>query len=420
MSFASIYIEQRIVFPRFINELPDSKTGIITIVPSYGEDGIVRLLNSLVSADKPGCEVEVIIVVNAPADASPESLEKNRQTLIDIESWKLQETNCWFRLFCIDVKPGAVPGWGVGLARKTGMDEAIRRFSEIENPDGIILNLDADCKVGKNYFSAVYSEFRNIIEHKACSIYFEHCLEGQEFPDKTYHYITLYELHLRYYFQGIKYTGFPWVFHTIGSAMAVRAREYIAAGGMNRRQAGEDFYLIQKLVPSGGYFSLNSTIVYPSPRPSFRVPFGTGAAIEKLTGDEASTFYTYNPEAFEELRIFFNRMGMFYDCSMDELDGIYTDLPPGVKLFINEKEWIEKLMEIKDNTSGPGSFSKRFFGWFNMLKIVRYLNTVHQEIFSKVPVEIAAGLFLERLGSDIITGNPRDLLGLYRKMEKNA
>ena len=159
MGYASTYIEKRILFPPFINEATDRNTGIITVVPSYGEDDINRLLNSLVSADIPDCGVEVIVVVNAPGNASFESLEKNRQTLKDIESWKLQKTNCWFRLFSVDVKPGAVPGWGVGLARKTGMDEAVRRFSIFENSDGIILNLDADCTVGKNYFSAIYNEF---------------------------------------------------------------------------------------------------------------------------------------------------------------------------------------------------------------------------------------------------------------------
>jgi len=42
---------------------------------------------------------------------------------------------------------------------------------------------------------------------------------------------------------------------------------------MNRKQAGEDFYFIQKLMPLGGYFALNSTAIYPSPRESSRVPF---------------------------------------------------------------------------------------------------------------------------------------------------
>ena len=80
------------------------------------------------------------------------------------------------------------------------------------------------------------------------------------------------------------------------------------AGGMNRRQAGEDFYFIQKLVPAGGYFSLNSTVVYPSPRPSFRVPFGTGASITKLNESGEPFLMTYNISAFDELRSFSIRL----------------------------------------------------------------------------------------------------------------
>ena len=419
MSFASAYIEKRCLFPQFINEVPYENTGIVTVVPSYGEPDIIKLLNSLLSATRPECEVEVIVVVNAPSNASSESLERNRKTIADIESWKRQKNNCWFRLFSLDIKPGAISGWGVGLARKTGMDEAVRRFGIIENPDGIILNLDADCLVDQNYFYAVHNEFGRKKDRKACSIYFEHPLNGKEFPETTYHNIALYELHLRYYFQGLAYSDFPYVFHTVGSAMAVRALEYVSAGGMNRRQAGEDFYLIQKLVPSGGYFSLNSTCVYPSPRPSFRVPFGTGASIARLTEDNNSNLLTYNPDTFEELRILFKTTGIVYSSREGELNEIYSALPAGIKAFISEQEWLQKIAEIKNNTSGPESFRKRFFGWFNMFKIVRYLNFVHQNMFLKKSIADAANELLVRLGADIGSRDPLELLQQYRKMEKN-
>ena len=94
--------------------------------------------------------------------------------------------------------------------------------------------------------------------------------------------------------------------------MAVKALPYVKAGGMNRKQAGEDFYFIQKLVPAGGYFSLNSTTVYPSPRASFRVPFGTGASIGKLTEQMNVRLLTYNLQAFNELRSFFSMTESFY------------------------------------------------------------------------------------------------------------
>ena len=420
MSFASTYIDSRILFPRFINEAPHGKTGIITVIPSYGEEYIGRLLRSLASAASPECKVEVIVVVNAPADSSPDALEKNRMTLEYIKSWNLHETNCWFRLFSLEIKPGAIAGWGVGLARKTGMDEAVRRFDMINNPDGIILSLDADCRVRTNYFSAVYDEFSDRKVNKACSIYFEHDLEGSEFPEEIYDQITLYELHLRYYYQALRYTCYPWVFHTVGSAMAVKALDYVLAGGMNRKQAGEDFYLIQKLIAGGGYFFLNNTTVYPSPRPSYRVPFGTGAAISKLITAKDRNWMTYNVEAFDELRSFFGMADLFFESEEDQVKRLYQDISEGLRLFFDKDVWIKKITEIKINTSSLKSFRKRFFNWFNMFMIVRYLNTVHHELYNKVPVEIAASELLSKRGFKESFSNAREMLHFYRRMETGS
>ena len=185
--------------------------------------------------------------------------------------------------------------------------------------------------VEQKLFVSVCNELLKRKDRIACSIYFEHPLSGDEFPESIYKSITLYELHLRFYFQALKYAGFPYVFHTVGSAFAVKALPYIKAGGMNRKQAGEDFYFIQKLVPSGGYFSLNTTTVYPSPRASFRVPFGTGASIGKLSGDKSPTLLTYNILAFKELREYFLLTEEFYDSKTDELHNLYKQLPAGVK-----------------------------------------------------------------------------------------
>ena len=419
MGFASVWLEERALFPRIINEAPDIQTGIIVVVPAYNEPGIVRLLDSLLSCDKPGCKAEVIIVVNAPANASEESIRNNKLTLSIIESWKKEHSDCFFRLFAFTAD-SSIKGWGVGLARKTGMDEAVRRFNHINNPEGIILNLDADCSVAPNYFVAVYNELSVSKERSACSIYFEHPIEGSEFPGNVYESIVQYELHLRYYYQGLAYTGFPWVFHTIGSSIAVKSMHYIKAGGMNRKQAGEDFYFIQKLVPVGGYFSLNSTIVFPSPRPSFRVPFGTGASIEKLSKVKSTDLLTYNMLAFNELRVFFAMADSFYGCKTEELPDYYNMLPEGIRLFSDKVEWVAKLSEIKDNISGPDSFKKRFFSWFNMFRIVKYLNFIHLKCFEKQPVVVSASELLGKIGSDYRSEDPVELLKYFRKIEKTT
>jgi glycosyltransferase involved in cell wall biosynthesis len=418
MGFASAYLEERTLFPQLIEEEPDKGTGIIVVVPAYNERGLIQLLDSLSHSREPVCKAEVIIIINAPDDASQESVENNLQAFKDIESWKKQNTQCFFRLYSFIVPVHSISGWGVGLARKTGMDEAVRRFDKINKPHGVILNLDADCTVEKNYFVAVSEGLAEIPGHKACSIYFEHPLSGSDYPENTFRNIALYELHLRYYYQALAYTQFPYVFHTVGSSLAVKALPYIKAGGMNRRQAGEDFYFIQKLVPSGGYFNLNTTIVHPSPRISDRVPFGTGASMGKLSNEEKSELLTYNLDAFTELKSFFSLTGKIYESAEDDLQKLYPAIPESIQKFLDEKEWIEKMTEVKNNTSNLQSFKKRFFDWFNMFKVVKYLNFAHSECFEKKPVEIAAAELLSEMSSEFRSVDPVELLWHFRNIEK--
>ena len=77
MGFASDYLEERALFLQKIKEAPDRGTGIIVIVPAYNEPGIARMLDSLSQCREPECKTEVIIVINAPADATSDSIENN-------------------------------------------------------------------------------------------------------------------------------------------------------------------------------------------------------------------------------------------------------------------------------------------------------------------------------------------------------
>jgi len=78
------------------------------------------------------------------------------------------------------------------------------------------------------------------------------------------------------------------------------------------------------------------------------------------------------------------------------------------------------MVEIQNNTSGLAAFKKRFFGWFNMFKIVKYLNYVHLNIYNKIPVDKSANELLEENGADLISEDPVELLHYYRKLEKET
>ncbi len=408
MGFASAWLKENSLFPRIITESPAQNTGIIVVVPAFDEPGITNLLDSFAGCSQPPCRAEILIVVNAPDNAGEESLLNTRKSVYAAESWKRLNQDLFFTVHVIDGLELKSSGWSVGLARKAGMDEAVRRFDLLGNPDGIILNIDADCTVKNSYFEAVYREMAGRSDRMACSVYFEHPVSGDDFPAEIYRSIRLYELHMRYFVQGLSYAGFPWVHHTVGSAIAIKAVAYVKAGGMNRRSAGEDFYFIQKLLPAGGFFNLTSTTVYPSPRVSARVPFGTGPVMSRLTESPDAGLLSYNPEAFRELRQFFSMVEGFFYEETSNCNYKFANLPPGIQHFISPEDWETRITEIRKNTSGKDSFRKRFFSWFNIFRIVKYLNSVHVSHYAKVPVEEGAGDLLKMMGKD----NPAGLTGL--------
>ena len=416
MAFASAWLQKGAVFPQMVREAPNPGTEIIIVIPAFDEAGIIRLLDSLAACDPPECQSEVIVGVNAPANATQEGLINNMHAIRNLQAWEKENPNCFFRLYFFDLGQPSLKNWGVGLARKSLMDEALRRFDSVEKPGGIIVNIDADCVVDTNYFTALENDFLLIPGRKACSVFFEHPVKGDEFPGEVYSNVVLYELHLRYYQNALRYTGFPYTFHTVGSSIAVRALTYMLAGGMNRRQAGEDFYFVQKLMPAGGYFNLNTTTVYPSPRPSERVPFGTGMTIAKMLEGGAKSYFTYNPGAFSDLKEVFSMAGRAFKSGEKAITGLYYELPATIREFMDSDEWTFKISEVSRNTSGIESFRKRFFEWFNMFKVVKYLNHSHISAFRKIPVEDAAIELLAAAGAINIPGTPLELLLLFRKI----
>ncbi|MFH0841094.1 MAG: glycosyltransferase family A protein [Bacteroidota bacterium] len=419
MGFAADWLTRRALFPEFIKEPPDDQTGIIVVIPAFDEPSVSPVLDSLNSCSAPDCKAEVIIVVNAPENASPDSLGNNNKCIKNIINWK-KTNSSFFRLYVFDAGQAPVKKWGVGLARKTGMDEALRRFSFIDRPDGVIVCLDADCRVEKNYFTAISGELLFKKGRNACSIYFEHPLSGIEFPESIYRYIIQYELHLRYFVDGLIYAGYPNALHAVGSALAVKADQYMKAGGMNRRQAGEDFYFVQKLLPLGGFFSLISTTVYPSPRESFRVPFGTGAMIAKLLGEGSNRLLTYNISAFSELKELFKTGPELFSAGKGVKANHYDDLPNGIRSFVDRQEWSEKIAEIRKNTSSEESFRKRFFSWFNAFRIVKYMNHVHNGIFEKQEVSKSACDLLKAMAIGYHSEDAEELLILLRGLDRQS
>jgi hypothetical protein len=113
-----------------IAALPREDTRIIVVIPSYNESGILDALNSLEKCQIPNCQVEVIIVLNHAIQEHSLVKKTNFDSASDIDSWISPERNYQYHLIRAFDLPQKKAG--VGLARKIGMDEAVRRFEILQ------------------------------------------------------------------------------------------------------------------------------------------------------------------------------------------------------------------------------------------------------------------------------------------------
>ncbi len=417
--FAEAYLKKQVDFYPGIANPVQKDTGIIVVIPCFNEPDIFPTLNSLYNCTLPASLVEIIIVVNSPEGVANDILLQNKKTCDDIENWKLKHQHPSFQVHCISVENLPLKYAGAGLARKIGMDEAIFRFNSIGKPQGVICSFDADTTCEKSYFLEIENLLEKFPVTGGAAIYFEHPVSGTEFPDEVYSAISIYELHMRYYLQVLRSTGFPYAYHSLGSAFFITAETYYRFGGMNRKKAGEDFYFLQKIIPNIGFHDLLTTTVYPSPRVSNRVPFGTGPWINKYLEEGSGSFKTYNYDAFLDLKSFFSKIENLFTCSAENIPALYNNLPLSIRSFIPLNIFQNRIHEIANNTSTLEAFTKRFYNWFNGLQIVKFLNYSHNEHFQKVDVVSQAQTLL----NDILEDNscysgPGELLSAYRKLEK--
>ncbi|MDP2113449.1 MAG: hypothetical protein Q8K69_05270 [Bacteroidota bacterium] len=380
--FADRYIQNNIVYPSFIKEEVSPALSVIVMIPCLNEPEIIRTLESVWACEPVDSFCEVLVVVN-DSENSPEPVKAiNRETFNQLLDWK--QTNDRQNLVLHPFYAPSIQAKfaGAGMARKIGMDEAIRRFNAVNRPEGIIVSLDADCLVSRNYLQRIEQVFSQSKSCFAATINFRHRFEEME-DARQEAGIRMYEDYLHYYKQALDFTGFPNSIYTIGSAFAVRADAYVKQGGMNRRQAGEDFYFLHKLTKLGRLAEITDAFVYPSGRVSDRVPFGTGAAMTKWKNFTEDLALTYRFDAFLDLKILFDHVDSFYNVSSNRYTEILISMPQSIQEYLNTISMVEKLAEINRNSATPESFRKRFFQVFDAFHVLKFLNMAHESHYQR-------------------------------------
>ncbi|MCF6176883.1 MAG: glycosyltransferase [Victivallaceae bacterium] len=349
-----------------IEPIPKRHYDIAVVIPVYAEaEFIDEVLTSLAA---PREDILIVAVINHPSNATAEELENNHRVAA-----KLRQRNIPY------IAAGELTD-GVGEARKIGMDSVLPYLT----PHGLICCLDADSPVENNYFSAIEQAFT---DNSACAgavVAFCHSTSNDQQINRA---IIDYELWLRYYVYALEYAGSPYAFFTVGSTIITRANAYVKAGGMRKRPAAEDFYFLQALSKVGTIISITETMVYPSPRPSPRVPFGTGRKVgEVLDGGEIKL---YHPTIFNHLKAMFDQADQCSDFSQLAEIFIQTLSIPTLK-FLENNHFADNWSKIYRNTAKNDSARRRAFHiWFDAfrtLKFVHFCETEYPEQFARCEI----------------------------------
>lgn len=358
----------------------------VIVIPALAEAKFLpHTLTSLaVNPEELLCRTLVIVVVNNRPDASMDIRVDNQSTL-----YYLEKRSCSpLHMAWVDASSRGreIPhGDGVGLARKIGFDLALSRLDW--NADPLLVSLDADSLVDCCYLPALFAHF-SVSAQGGATLPFRHQSGGCPEQEQA---IRAYELYLRSYLFGLQQAGSPYAYHTIGSTFACRAGAYVAAGGMNRRTAGEDFYFLQQLAKVAGIDPLAGTLVRPSSRPSARVSFGTGPVIAGGLKRQPAPYRLVSAESFQILKDWLGGFSERLHRPGEELLRYAGELSPVLRGFLEELGFLRVWCRIAANHADEQRRLRAFHHWFDALRTRQLLTRLEgAEIFE--PERLVAGL----------------------------
>lgn len=267
--------------------------------------------------------VKVYVCVNQPetwwndGDTYHESVCRNNALL-------LQQLESWSQRLDLVVVDCSSPrkGWqgrrkGVGWARKRLLDVIV---SECCNENELIVSMDADTRLNRNYLHRLALTFDRHPLWSAMAVPYYHNLSGDESIDRP---LLRYECYMRHYLSQLLRIGNPYAFTAIGSAMAFTCRAYRRVGGITPLQGGEDFYLMQKFAKTGCVGlkldgdETDYVPVFPSGRISRRVPFGTGPAVSMTVEEQTVRYPFFASNGFDDIARTYSMFPELYNHDVD-------------------------------------------------------------------------------------------------------
>ncbi len=377
--------------------------GHALVIPAYGErESLFPLLGSVPAG--PAGEVLIVVVLNARED-SPRLIheanvavrERLARELPEGEDLSASPPIRAHRLpaGAVLVVDRALPGHylpegqGVGLARKIGNDVVLALQARQTVTSTWIHNTDADVLLPPDYFDQTETRDPSGV---GCAIYFyDHRFEEDPALAEA---ARLYEISLRYYVLGLAWAKSPYAYQSMGSCLAIPAPAYTAVRGFPRKNAAEDFYVLDKLAKVGPILRLSGSPLRLEGRPSDRVPFGTGRALRDLVAKKKGLegFRLLHPLVFGHLAAWL-RLLSGVAASGGDLGAGFRELPETSLFFradlleqiLGKMGAFEAVRKAALEAREPAALLRRLHTWFDAFRTLKLVHALRDVGFPSLP-----------------------------------
>ena len=374
----------------------------VMVIPAIAEfDNIQKLLHSIQQNDRKYFDRTLILFVINNSESAPIEVKRENHSTISFLNNLLKDSEINIGFIDASTDGYSMPDkeGGVGLARKIGMDLALNFFDYDSSYKKLLICLDADCLVKKNFLSTIVETFNNR-KLSAAVINYEHRLTEDDFEKSA---IISYEIFLRYYVLGLTYAGSPFAFHSVGSTMVCDFESYIKIGGMNKRKAAEDFYFLEKLAKQTNIYKISGTTVFPSSRGSWRVPFGTGQRVNRFKAGTHDEYLLLDTKVFDVLKKWISLFHSENVLTGSEYLSQAEQIEPAMALFLKLNSFEMQWDKILNNAKTEHQIQKQKTIWFDGFRTMKLIHYLRENVYPNINMFDALDDLFKKIDFDLHT-----------------
>ena len=292
------------------------------------------------------------------------------------------------------------PRQGVGMARKLGCDLAAALWARGRLSCPLIACSDADVTLPDDYFEQLSQPAPELSRSAAWLWPYRHEAGGDSAIDAA---TVLYEISLRYYVLGLASAGSSYAYQSVGSTLCVDASAYLSVRGVPKREAAEDFYLLDKLAKVGPLRRPRVEPLAIRARASQRVPFGTGRRSREIADElqNGQEFALYSPRIFAALAAVLRGLSDFARSGqVSALERAIEQDEPRIALPVQQVLADLGVFSALNNAAGQAPtgpvLRRRIHTWFDSLRTLRFVHGLRDRGLPSLPwrAALAAAPFL--------------------------